>query len=215
MRKEKGSALITVILVVLVLSMVGIAALVYMSVEERISGNDALQKEALYAAEYGIRTAERVLADQRRVGVPNDQLLQKPALGIATTAATPSVPVFPVSQTTAAYDVQHLGTYLYDLNTGAPIANQAVPYTTSTAAGADNNRAFYSLYVRNNPEDNMGTPTSDTDGIIQLISVGYLIGPDGGALAVKIVGEGFAQPLTHVGNQADLNAGATNAIEGD
>ena len=64
MRNQKGSALITVVLVVFVLTMVGIAALFFMSTEDRISGTDRLQKAAFYAAETGMRWGERSVITQ-------------------------------------------------------------------------------------------------------------------------------------------------------
>ena len=212
MKNEKGSALITVILVVLVLSVIGVAALVYMSVEDKVSGSDRLQKEALYAAEAGLRAGEVALGGQFNAGRSPNQLLGMATNGVATPGVTPGVPVFPASQTTAAYDAQHLGTYLYAFGLAAPLANQPLSYTT-TNAGADTTRAFYSIYIRNNPEDINGAPTTDVDGRIQIASVGYLSDRRGGVLAVKIVAEGFSPASTHLGNQADLNAGATNAIE--
>ena len=64
MRHEKGSALITIVLVVFVLTMVGIAGVLYMTVEDRISGNDQILKGALYAAENGLRRGERIITDE-------------------------------------------------------------------------------------------------------------------------------------------------------
>lgn len=212
MRNENGSALITVILVVLVLSMIGVAALVYMSVEDKVSGSDRLQKEALYAAETGIRAGETALGAQLNLGKSVKQMLAMGTSGIVTPGVSPGVPVFPLSQTGAAYDAQHLGTYMYDSSGAAPLANQPIPYMTLGGA-TDNSRAFYSVYIRNNPEDTSGTPTVDVDGRIQLVSAGYVSDRNGGVLAVKIVAEGFSPPVSHLGNQADLNAGATNAIE--
>ena len=40
MNSERGSALIIVVLVVFVLTMVGIASVMFMTMEDRLSGND-------------------------------------------------------------------------------------------------------------------------------------------------------------------------------
>lgn len=211
MREERGSALITVILVVLVLTLVGLAALVYMGMEDRISANDRLSKEALYAAEVGLRQGERALATQLTGGNSITMLLSRPNDSVATPAVTPAVPQVPAAQTMAAYDLAHLGTYLYDASGTAPLANQAISYDTPSGTTVDN-RAYYSLYLRNNPDDYTGTPTQDQDAKVVLISVGYIQGGGGNIVAVKIVAEGFNLGSQFaLGGQADWNAGGTNA----
>ena len=206
MRKEHGSALITVILVVLVLSMVGLAAMLFMGVEDRLSGSDRLDKEAFYAAESGLRVGEASLFANISGGSSITRLLQHVSVA-STVAVTPGVPQQP-----PAYDLSHLGTYLTNATTGAELASQNVPYTSPTGSQMDG-RAYYSLYVRNNIDDYGGTPTIDQDGKVDLISVGWIQSPAGVPLAAKVLEEEFnlnasANPGTQEnGNQSGTNAG--------
>ena len=204
MKDQKGSALITVIMVVLVLTLVGLAALVYMSVEDQVSNNDRLQKEALYAAETGLRIGERVLGTQIQTYSITALLGQPwaPSATVSNPAVTPNVPVTPDLPSYAGetglpkYDLAHLGTNVW----GPPPWNlllaaqqwAAIPVTyTSPTNVATSNRAFFSLYLRNNQDDYSGSPTTDQDGKVDMISVGYLVDSGNRILAVKIIAEGF------------------------
>ena len=59
-RSQRGIALITVILMLLVLTALGIGVVVLMTQEDRITSQQDLQKLALYAAEVGLRRGERI-----------------------------------------------------------------------------------------------------------------------------------------------------------
>lgn len=158
MRQERGSALITVILVVFVLTMVGIAALFYMTTEDRISGTDKLQKAAMYAAETGLRWGEKSLLDQAKAD-PNY---------IVTALNHVSMNTLNVPGGGWA------GIPLTDPTVAGEILDQGLP-----AAGSDGYTATYSLYVRNNVKDTTNSATVDGDTRVNLLSVGVITTLDG------------------------------------
>ncbi len=166
MRQERGSALITVILVVFVLTMVGIAALFYMTTEDRISGTDKLQKAAMYAAETGLRWGEKSLVDQAKVN----------ANYIGTALTHPSANNLDVP------GGGYLGIPLTDPTVVGEVLDQPLP------SGNEGYQATYSLYVRNNVEDTTNSATVDGDTRVNLISVG-LIQTGSGQTVRKVIEE--------------------------
>ncbi len=212
---ERGIALIMVILLLLVLTALGITATMLMTQEDRISSRQETQKAALYAADAGLRRGEAIL---QNVPYSNTNLTAFLAhTSVANTVAvTPTIP-----QPPGPWNNEHLGTYLTTLvGAGTELANQEVTQVDTGGVTFNRVRAYYSLYVRNNPED-PGGPTTNTDALLRLVSVGFLtdgkgVNPTTGAanvLAVKILeeelnwgGQGGGNP-----NQIDVNAGATNS----
>lgn len=198
MRREQGSALITVIMVVLVLTMVGLSITYFMQVEDKTSGNDMRMKQALYAAEAGLRAGERVM-----VTIPASNYLAlstASAGGVVTQAITPTVPVPPADG--YQYDIHHLGTYLRSdgTTTGPIMANLPVPSTTLPAR--------YSLFVRMSKGSISGTR-------MQLICAGWVEDGSGNPLAVKILQEEFgidAAPGMSGGSQKG-NSGNTGSYQ--
>jgi Tfp pilus assembly protein PilX len=218
---QRGVALIMVILVLLVLTVLGITAAMLMTQEDRISSRQDLQKAALYAAEVGLRRGEAVFSNVDPVTNANiNALLQHPtsASSAVTKAAPDERPVQP-----PAWDLRHLGTYLTSyVNSSVELANQEVvqrmggqPFLKA--------RTFYSLYVRNNPEDFAGgvqSPTADYDFRLRLISVGFVTDSNGvdsngnaHVLAAKILEEEFNfQGASHqTPGQIGGNPGSTNS----
>ena len=59
----RGSALVSVILVLLVLTIVGVGIAYFTSMEDRLSGNTRIAKAAFYAADAGLRRAELALSN--------------------------------------------------------------------------------------------------------------------------------------------------------
>ena len=161
MRHEKGSALITVVLVVFVLTMVGIAGVLYMTMEDRLSGNEKLQQLALYAAEDGLRVAETVVATEAANSSSSLNLLLNPGSPPAPNLQPPgggyaAVPL--VVGTTTYYQVE-------------------VPMPTDAPGHAQ-----YSLYLRNNTNDTTtiaDRPTRDEDQFINIISMAEVTDPSG------------------------------------
>lgn len=228
---ERGIALIMVILLLLVLTALGITATMLMTQEDRISSRQETQKAALYAADAGLRRGEAIL---QNVPYSNTNLTAFLAhTSVANTVAvTPTIP-----QPPGPWNNEHLGTYLTTLvGAGTELANQEVTQVDAGGGTFDRVRAYYSLYVRNNPEDpiyNVASPVPtpvpgtttpvnlNLDTRLRLVSVGFLtdgkgVNPTTGAanvLAVKILeeelnwgGQGGGNP-----NQIDVNAGATNS----
>ena len=166
---EKGSALITIVLVVFVLTMVGIAGVLYMTVEDRISSNDKLVQAGLYAADAGLRRAEQVVFD----AVTNDPA----ALGTMFTR-TSTVPN--LNPPGGGY----AGIPLLDPATATEM--HAVPI--HQPAGVVD-RVQYSLYIRNNQDDTSRSETVDGDNKANILAVGQVVDPSGRVLAEKILEE--------------------------
>ena len=60
-RQPRGSALVSVILVLLVLTIVGVGIAYFTSMEDRLSGNTRIAKAGFYAADAGLRRGEALL----------------------------------------------------------------------------------------------------------------------------------------------------------
>ena len=76
-------------------------------------------------------------------------------------------------------------------------------------------RVTYSLYLRNNVDDQLGTDTVDTDSIVNLVSVGT-VQLAAGVIVTKIVEEQLLLTSggSSTGAQKNVNAGGTNTITG-
>ena len=177
--REKGSALITVILVVLVLTMIGLAASLYMTMEDRVSQNDKLSQAAFHAAQSGLKAGEQVFNSVTQSQL--NQLLNPNTFKNSANDEPQSL----ADLTTAA----HLGTVLYSsgvVTGGIPLLNQ--PVGGGTLVG---NQEQFSLFVRNDPNDwlNGETLYVDNNGAIVLVSRGVVLNANGGVAAVKILAE--------------------------
>lgn len=177
--RQRGIALVSVIVVLLVLTVLGITAAIMMTQENRTARQMELQKAAFYVAEAGLRHGERVLRSVPFSNLTLTAMLQHSS-STETKAASPKIP-----QPPPPWDVRHLGTYLTE--DGVELAN-----LESTVAfqlpGKD--RAFYSLYVRNN-EDDVSGPLVNGDPRIRLISVGWIADANDRVLAAKTLEEEF------------------------
>ncbi len=213
--KERGSALVSVILVLLVLTIVGVGIAYFTSMEDRLSGNTRISKAGFYAADAGLRRGEALL--NRVIN------LDSTACGVVTLsnllAARTPTPVLKVPG--GGFDAR-----LLDLRT---LAAPALACLGADATRAYNDvliaapagvsvvdRVSYSLYLRNNVDDASGSEAADGgDNIINLVSVGT-VQLATGVLVTKIVEE---QLLLSSGGgdkpaQKGLNEGGTNTISG-
>jgi hypothetical protein len=213
MNGQRGSALLTAILVLLILSAVGAAAVFLMREESTQSASVADAKLALYAAENGLRRGEAVLSNVGAFSI--NTLLQHDSSGDpATPAMTPQRPRHPTDpKLSGTYDVAHLGTYL--ISGGTPLAVQQVQIPVQGTGPARD--VFYSLCVRDNPEDITATsPNSnqvDSDAKVRLISVGWVQGGNR-VLAVKVLEEeyNFTGVSQSSSAQKLVNAGGTSSV---
>ncbi len=187
---ERGSALLIVVVMALVLSVIGIALLTRTEVDRDIAYSAMHTRAALYAAEAGLREGERALFNAG--GTTAETLLSHDA-SISTPSVNPQVPDFPDHPW--EYDLQHLGTYL--TVEGMELANREVALADVPADGPMP-RTFYSLYVRNNKEDISvadGDISSDAweddDSTLRLVSVGWVQFGDT-IHAVKILEEEYS-----------------------
>ena len=207
--KERGSALVSVILVLLVLTIVGVGIAYFTSMEDRLSGNTRISKAGFYAADAGLRRGEallnRVINLSTACGAPN----------LSQILAARSSPVLKVPG--GGYDAQVL-----DLST---LSNAGCLGADRTAFGdvpipkpasvSVVDRVTYSLYLRNNVDDASGTDALDTDNIINLVSVGT-VQLATGVLVTKIVEEQLLLSAGggDTGGQKNVNQGGTNTIAG-
>ena len=203
---ERGIALITVLLIMLVLTAVGVGLSLLSRQEDRTANRQEMQQAALYAAEAGLRRGEDILDATAYNNVVITTMLNHVPVA-ETPVVEPQVPQHPTTQ--LQYDATHLGTYLTATPPGGfELANQEIPMAPS--GSTTGRRAFCSLYIRNNTDDT--GPLVNSDPKIQLISVGWIV-QAGKPIAVKIVGEEFNWSGVNQGSslQKQINPGGTGA----
>jgi hypothetical protein len=189
---QRGIAIITVVLILLLLTVLGLTASMMMTQEDTTSSRMDLQRAAMYVAEAGLRRGERELGNYPYSNLTLTQFLSHVA--VAETAATlPKIPQQPANK--RDYTITKLGTYLTTApGGGTELANQRLtPLGEGETDPYRGRQAFYSLYVRNNPEDwdpLNPSATQNQDTKIRIVSVGW-ISQDGRPIAVKILEEEF------------------------
>jgi len=208
MKNEKGSALISVILVVLVLTMVGVASLFFMTTEERLTNVSRLERAAFYAAETGLRAAESSIDTQYKnnsgiysvlLAFPQtaDNVLTVPQGGtIHPTAVVLSDPAI------VAGNIDPL--------TGAAMPAQEMR-SILIPTGEEGYTLMYSVYVRN--DDDEMSNTVDNNQRVNIVSVGTLI-TGSGTVFQKTLEEQMG-PLGGGGaisGQKDQNMGGTGGL---
>jgi hypothetical protein len=189
----RGSALVMVLLVVLILTIVGLSVSYFTNVEDRVSGNAKLEKAGFYAAESGLRIGEAAINSAVAAHTDMSSLLMK---------------ADPTAYPADAYLPPGGGSY------AAPLVVGGTPYKEiqiTMPTGAQVNQAYYTLYIRNNAED-PGGPLTDTDQKINLVAVGRIALP-GGPGIVKVLEEQLVleQKGSQTGTQKGGNAGGTGA----
>ena len=205
---RRGSALVTVILVLLVLTIVGVGIAYFTSMEDRLSGNTRISKAGFYAAEAGLRRGEALL--NKVINMAPATCAPIPTLsGILAVRIPPTLTVPGGGYVAQVLD---FSTFIrvagcLDADTRA-YANVSIPAPAGVAVV---DRVTYTLYLRNNVDDPQGTDVADTDNIVNLISVGT-VQLATGLSVTKIVEE---QLLLSVGGgttggQDNQNAGGTN-----
>lgn len=200
-RPERGSAMALAILVILVLTIVGLAVAYFTQTEDRISGNARLVKVALYAADTGLRSGENLIGVAANLGTNIQQLIAFPdGRTITLPNGKTAVPLHPSSGECLTYDPASGG-----------CLNVLVP---SPTGGRD--LVYYSLYVRNNDED-PGGPATNTDTLVNLIAVGRVFAPGANIatatpLATKILEEQLM--LSATGNEFGAQKGANQGGTG-
>lgn len=212
--RERGSALVSVILVLLVLTIVGVGIAYFTSMEDRLSGNTRIAKAAFYAADAGLRRAELALSDTSGFvsSCAPITLTQ-----ILSTGATPTLNVPGGGNVAIPLDLRTFVQTDSGGNPCLPLIDQIkyldipLPVVVGTPVV---DRATYSLYVRNNLDDSAGTPTTDVDSIVNIVSVGT-VQLVGGNFVTRILEE---QVVLSIGgsfgsSQKNLNAGGTGTAQ--
>ena len=149
---RRGSALIIVILVALVLTVIGLGIAFFATTEDKTSGNVRMSKVGFYAAEAGLREAEAAITTYAS---------SRPA-GDCTPLLT-GTPYNPPGGGRPAYPL---------VIDGRRFANIVLP----VELGDPSTRAMYSVFVRNNEEDLTGGNNADSDKRINIVVVGQMGG---------------------------------------
>lgn len=171
---SRGSALVTVILVILILTVVGLGVAYFAQMEEGLSGNARLMRSAFYMAEVGLRKGESVIS----ISIVGPSTSLTSILTCGGCSDPLNVPGGGWQGIILKATDPEVG--------GLPVEFLNIPVPVPASVGVFD-RGTYSLYVRNNPED-PGGATIDSDKIVVLISVGQVRGA-GGRLFTKMVEE--------------------------
>ena len=179
--QPRGSALVSVILVLLVLTIVGVGIAYFTSMEDRLSGNTRIAKAGFYAADAGLRRGEALLNKIIKMppgtcAIPTlSQILE--ARTVATNLKVPGGGYDALVLDLSKFNSSCLGT------DAQAYASVSIPSPISVV-----DKVTYALYLRNNVDDALGTETLDTDNIVNLISVGT-VRLATGVVVTKIVEE--------------------------
>jgi hypothetical protein len=206
--QPRGSALVSVILVLLVLTIVGVGIAYFTSMEDRLSGNTRIAKAGFYAADAGLRRGEAVLSKVVSLSPSVCGTITVSQLLAARSGTDPHVPgggypalVLDLSTFTSGGSAC-LGT------DAQAYANVSIPSPTGVSVA---DKVTYSLYLRNNVDDGSGTDVLDTDSIVNLVSIGT-VQLATGVVVTKIVEEQLN--LGVVGAMASTQKGVNPAGTG-
>jgi PilX N-terminal len=206
--QPRGSALVSVILVLLVLTIVGVGIAYFTSMEDRLSGNTRIAKAGFYAADAGLRRGEALLNKVINLNPTVCGTVSLSQLLVARSGSDPKVPG-------GGYPAQVLDLSTFNSTPGClgtdakAYASVSIPPPTAVSVV---DRVTYSLYLRNNVDDASGTETLDTDNIVNLISIGT-VQLATGVLVTKIVEEqlNLATPGAMVNTQKGVNPAGTGS----
>jgi hypothetical protein len=183
--QPRGSALVSVILVLLVLTIVGVGIAYFTSMEDRLSGNTRIAKAGFYAADAGLRRGEALLSKVANLNPTTCGTVSLSQLLAARSGSDPKVPG-------GGYPALVLDLSTLPAATVACLGTDAQAYTSVSIPSPTGvsvvDRVTYSLYLRNNVDDASGTETVDTDNIVNLVSVGT-VRLATGVVVTKIVEE--------------------------
>lgn len=228
-QNQRGIALITVLLVLLVLTALGITASMLMTQEDRTSSRQDLFRVALYAAEAGLRHGEAELTALSSNAVSSilGHLPQRIQGWTGSPTDSSNLPTQPTVKKANTWTINNLGTYLSSAPATVDPSQELVNQVVLMPSGVGGNQSvFFTLYVRNNPDDVAALVTTDTDQRLRLVSVGFVT--DGAAnlsgneltgnykvLAVKVIEEEIffkGGQGAGVSVQKQVNTGGTGSI---
>ena len=157
--RSRGSALITVILVVLVLTVVGLGVAFFTSTEDKISGNTKMSRIGFYAAEAGLRDGEVAVTRFAQANAGN-------ATSLLAAPADPADVYNPPGGGRPAYILRLPGRNFRNV-------------VIDTNLGDATQKAMYSVFIRNNLEDTVGGNNGDGDRRVNIVVVGQMVLVDG------------------------------------
>ena len=216
--RERGSALVSVILVLLVLTIVGVGIAYFTSMEDRLSGNTRIAKAGFYAADAGLRRGEALLnevinLDPTACAIPPaSTLVLSSLLANRNSLGHPALNVPGGGYVAQVFDLSAVSTAACLGTDQRDYFNVPIPQPAGVSVV---DQVSYSLYLRNNEDDAPGTDVLDTDSIVNLVSVGT-VQLAAGVIVTKIVEEQLllSSGGGATGAQKDVNAGGTNTITG-
>lgn len=210
LHNERGSTMLFTLLIMVLLTVMGLAAVNTTSIETMISGAEAKKRSALYAAESGVEHASSIL---RSLCVARNQ----PIINQCTATGSSCDPVW-----TFALDGSESG---ISAATTAPGAGSSwLDRYNSGALWIDNralgNGYFYTVRVWNNNDS--GDATTDTDSVIYVGAIAT--GPNNARAGVEVALQGSIENQSAsatytaqagAGAGKNYNAADVNAISSD
>jgi hypothetical protein len=206
--QPRGSALVSVILVLLVLTIVGVGIAYFTSMEDRLSGNTRIAKAGFYAADAGLRRGEALLSKVISLPSACGTVSVTQLLAARVSGTDPKVPG-------GGYTALVLDLSKLPPAAAACLGTDAQAYTSVSIPAPTGvsvaDKVAYSLYLRNNVDDGSGTDVLDTDSIVNLVSIGT-VRLATGVVVTKIVEEQLN--LGVVGAMASTQKGVNPAGTG-
>jgi type IV pilus assembly protein PilX len=188
LKNEKGSVLVISMLILVLLTLIGTAAITTSTIETEIAGNERFQKRTFYAAEAGLGHAMATL--QKQFGDNNNVSLASGGAGnwdFALIGATPGNPVVQLITNRALGD-------------GAALA------------------CSYSVQVWNNTDDPSGSPNIDNDQLLDVRVDATGPKGSANAIQIRLLGQGNGEAINGYGAQEgggsgkNYNSSDANAI---
>lgn len=137
--RERGTTLVITLMVILVLMVIGAAALMTSSIELRVTGNERVQKQAFYAAEAGLNYARmnppKLWTDMNNLNVAEN---------------------FQNNRTVSGNDLRFQGTITYIGMTNIPIGGES----------GTKYKAFHYRLISNGQADNQAQAQAEMQGYV-------------------------------------------------
>jgi len=203
LKREDGAALIIALMATMLLTALGMTLVLSSNTETMISSNYRNSQEALYAADAAV---ERVVQDLLLIPRWNDILAGNAGVSPTCTGVSPFTPVSSTlsgfTDTTTSPTVPNTGQQLNLLNATCTLqkatntlnlwgANNPVwrlfsygEMSDVLSSNAIDSNMYMAVWVADDPADNDGNPTADTNGTLTLHAEAY--GPSGTRKVIEV-----------------------------